>query len=505
MRFAEYLIEGKDFSKKEHSTTTARKLKVIKWEYDLLTQIRKPSQIKHDECLVGVVGYPGDLKRHIKQWEQLGYRFENLYIAEIEENIYEALKQYAQRYWPGLADRIFLGDIKDIVKELAETKNITHIDFDGTDRITMAALDADVLFKACPTLRSLVIVKQTRTGRQFVSSGFTKKEKEQIEEIRNKLRDISDYNASYAFNRIMRLSTATSEEKETADRMIQRLGVDVRWKVYKGVKAPMISYVIAKDTNWAPQTAQISLHVLTSIFSMVKANLLKLSRQDKLVARGLLVKAHKNFKKQESNEALSEEGRILFVRRLSDLLSRLHRNSRANITLVAKQLGTNASTLERWHQQGKIDLNNFNYKEIEDAVNKRRKYSPGPVSVRYNIDYYAARRMLEQGIDPDDEQAVREWISKLPRYKPSMKSLADKYGVNYHTLKYWWRAGIDVYDENAVRKQIQKGHKTRIGNEPTMEDIARENGVSRATLYRWMRKGYDVRDPKVVAELVAQM
>lgn len=145
-------------------TTSPEKLKVIEWENKYFKQ-SVPSRKMYEQVL-GVVGHGSQLLRHIKQYIDLGFREENIFICEIQEAAWRSLQVAAKRLESqglikntNLASRIYHRDLIEVASEL---RYLTHIDFDETRSVTTLGEDVHTLYSVCPYLKTLCIVKTNR-------------------------------------------------------------------------------------------------------------------------------------------------------------------------------------------------------------------------------------------------------------------------------------------------------------------------------------------------------
>ena len=165
----------------ELSTTTDNKIDVINWENKNFK--KAVGSRGEDEVVLGVVGNEEGLYRHIKQWEDLGFKQENMYIVDYDGAVVERLKQQARKLAggienektgmlskiddTGLDQRITEDNILDKAEQLVkEGKNLTHVDYDGTELITNLPLDAQLLADL-NTVKTFAIVNTKRAAYEF--------------------------------------------------------------------------------------------------------------------------------------------------------------------------------------------------------------------------------------------------------------------------------------------------------------------------------------------------
>lgn len=165
----------------ELSTTTDNKIDVINWENKNFK--KAVGSRGEDEVVLGVVGNEEGLYRHIKQWEDLGFKQENMYIVDYDGAVVERLKQQARKLAggienektgmvskiddTGLDQRITEDNILDKAEQLVkEGKNLTHVDYDGTELITNLPVDAQLLADL-NTVKTFAIVNTKRAAYEF--------------------------------------------------------------------------------------------------------------------------------------------------------------------------------------------------------------------------------------------------------------------------------------------------------------------------------------------------
>lgn len=172
------LFETANFAKT--STTTLNKLDVIDWENQ---QFKRAMPTRGaNETVIGVVGNSGGLERHIRQYLDLGFKYKNIYLVDLQSNVASSLRRKAEALeqrgtFPrngSLSSRIFHEDILIMARKLP---NVTHIDFDGTASIKNLVEFAQML-ASISTVKSFCIVVSARAGtKQSYEFGSSSPEK----------------------------------------------------------------------------------------------------------------------------------------------------------------------------------------------------------------------------------------------------------------------------------------------------------------------------------------
>lgn len=260
-QFCELLNEYK-FSEK--STTTQEKLDVIQWENSLIKSVA-PSR-GPDEEIVGLVGNPEGLDRHITQWKQLGFRVRNMRVIEKNKALAQALYDKALKlslYFPNLkrlANQIHHNDLFKYLQLYGD--KVTHVDFDGISYINTLLPTLEEIASSCPNIRTAVIVVTTRSSAPLERS--LSPEAQHLQKDTEYFANILAYNAAQpraaAFRRIVHLLDKQQDlYEEVISDILEKHG-DVLDLKYNAYKPRMISIVASFDAKLPGenQTREIS-------------------------------------------------------------------------------------------------------------------------------------------------------------------------------------------------------------------------------------------------------
>jgi hypothetical protein len=241
----------------DKSTTSKPKLNVIEWENALINNVSPHRSL--DEELVGLVGNPEGLMRHIDQWKRIGFRPANMMVVEKNRQLAQQLQQQCKHlatYYPSLnklTQNIYNADMFKFLEKRGE--NVTHVDFDGISSISTLRPTLENIAVSCPRIKTAVVVMTTRTGldeahanRAFSQQG--KHLQKDAEYFIGILHHIDPPRAA-AFRRVLfLLDKQTDLYEEIINDILQEDGdyVDLKYNVYK---PRMISVVASFDGKLA--------------------------------------------------------------------------------------------------------------------------------------------------------------------------------------------------------------------------------------------------------------
>lgn len=291
------LLETANFAKT--STTTLNKLDVIDWENQ---QFKKALPTRGvDEKVIGVVGNSGGLERHVRQYLNLGFKYKNIYLVDLQSNVASSLRRKAdsleqQGILPkngNLSSRIFHEDILVMARKVP---NVTHVDFDGTASIKNLVEFAQML-ASIPSVKSFCIVVSARAGsKQAYEFGSSP-----LEKAANAIYQAMKQNKSAGFftdqeiskfkKGIFDLALDQNFQQQMLIRALQSIGkFSGAYKSYLGTNA-MASYIFVKGKH-ALQHGEYNMKLNVLNFTTIINKILKVIAEPGTV--GLLSDAKKS-------------------------------------------------------------------------------------------------------------------------------------------------------------------------------------------------------------------
>lgn len=271
-------------------TTTDAKLEVIKWE-NANFKAAYPKRGK-TEAVLGLVGHKSQLERHIKQYVDLGFAYQNIYIADFDRAVVAELKQavsYLEKrgYIPAtdLRSRIMYGNVLNMVKEVP---NVTHVDCDGTAPATELEMHVKAI-SSIPTVKTFCIVLSNRSGKLLYDFNTPKAPQKNphltrnLDIVHNAMRqNITNnlFNHQYTsnFKRVAAslLLNFNFIDELRAEALKKHPQFECAAQIYRG-KHPMVSFIFSRGTNAfkmpkKPASNETASYMLTPLEKLITIN-----------------------------------------------------------------------------------------------------------------------------------------------------------------------------------------------------------------------------------------